>query len=69
MRGVNIMGRVLSQGEIDNMLENLLNDKSVLPLSSVPAESDIIAEPPVPAGIAAFKAKLAAMQATREAAE
>ena len=80
------MGRVLSQGEIDNLLANLLNDSTVLPEeneqgaapgagtgatgecsgsgangTSVPAPA-IPVEPEIPAGIAAFKAKIAAMK-------
>jgi len=69
------MGRVLSQGEIDNMLQNLLQDSSVLPGSEgagsgLPIKSAVseAAEPAVPPGIAAFKAKLAAAQAARESA-
>jgi len=75
------MGRVLSQGEIDNMLSSLLQDTTVLPNSetaeSAPQAAQNAADAPstlidseqpvIPAGIAAFKAKLAAAQAAREA--
>jgi hypothetical protein len=69
------IGRVLSQGEIDNMLQSILEDSTVLPDGEVavklsePSEMfcDDNAEPAIPAGIAAFKAKLEAAQAARDA--
>ncbi|MCL1903887.1 MAG: hypothetical protein FWF94_05680 [Oscillospiraceae bacterium] len=63
------MGKVLSQGEIDNLLTSLLEDASVLPgLSDAGGETttEAVGIEPIPAGIAAFKAKIAAMQPTSE---
>ena len=62
------MGRVLSQGEIDNLLGNLLADPSLI-LDSESAEPAEPAPEAIPSGIAAFKAKIAAAQAAREAAQ
>ena len=60
------MGRVLSQGEIDSLLTGLLEDATVLPSS----EPQKVNEPEnVPTGIAAFKAKIAAMQAENAPAQ
>ena len=56
------MGKILSQGEIDNLLSGLLKDSTVLPATEKPAETEHI-----PAGIAAFKAKMAAAAAEAEA--
>jgi hypothetical protein len=61
--------RVLSQGEIDNLLSNLLKDSTVLPDSlpapSVAAQSvDVTQE--VPVGIAALKAKMEAAKAAQQ---
>lgn len=64
-----VMGKVLSQGEIDNLLTNLLEDASVLPsLFESAVEQNQVDVEPVPAGIAAFKAKIAAMQSANEPA-
>ncbi|MCL2071272.1 MAG: hypothetical protein FWH07_03450 [Oscillospiraceae bacterium] len=61
------MGRVLSQGEIDNLLTNLLEDSSVLPgFEPIVAENPEPDESAVPVGIAAFKAKIAAMQEAKK---
>ena len=57
------MGRVLSQSEIDNLLGNLLNDASVLPAENSEGAETQAPEPAVPAGIAAFRAKLEAAAA------
>ena len=61
------MGRVLSQGEIDSMLSNLLKDATVLPSDEPAAPVESAAPEVVPAGIAAFRAKLEASKAAKQA--
>ena len=49
------MGRVLSQGEIDNMLQNMLKDSSVLPADSTSDDSaPTMSDSPPPAAFADF---------------
>ena len=75
------LGRVLSQSEIDGLLSQMLDNASVIPCAA--AESNVdsvcpVSSPPkvgvscsdsVPAGIAAFKAKIEAAKAAQAASE
>ena len=67
MRGVFVMGQVLSQSEIDNLLVSLLKDATVLPVKDETSDTATTEKSPnieLPTGLAAFKARCEAMKAT-----